>query len=190
MIEVIDARSARDALVAGLLRCPSCRGQLRPWGRARVRKALGRDGVHTARPDRSRCRLCGTTHILLAAQLVARRNYTADVIGTALMAGGEGAGQRRVAVRLGVPAGTVRSWLRRARNNAQAVYRFGVEKVVVLNPALLPTTVRPTPLGNALNALVAAASAAADRFGLSVTDPWPLINAISQGRLLAPPSYP
>lgn len=54
----------------------------------------------------------------------------------------------------------------------------------------LPTTARPTPLGNALNALAAAASAAADRFGLSATDPWPLINTISQGRLLAPPSSP
>jgi hypothetical protein len=45
-----------------------------------------------------------------------------------------------VATRLGVPAGTVRSWLRRARANAAQLYRFGVQTVVAIEPDLLPTT--------------------------------------------------
>lgn len=57
---------------------------------------------------------------MLPADLVARWSYALPVIGTALATAGSGA----VTTQLGVPAGTMRSWLRRARSNADTIRRF------------------------------------------------------------------
>jgi hypothetical protein len=192
MIEVIDAAAARRALLAGRLACPSCGGTLRPWGHTRDRAVAtpheSAQATVKVRLDRARCRLCQGTHVLLPAELVARRSYPLRVIGAALAAAGQGGGSRSVASQLGMPAATVRSWLRRARGNAEALYRIGVQTVVTLDPDLLPTTPRATPLGDALQALVAAASATIARFApdLASVHPWPLINVLTRGRLLAP----
>jgi transposase-like protein len=192
MIEVIDAAAARKALVAGRLACPSCGGTLRPWGRSRTRAvATPHDSAQatvTVRLHRARCRSCQGTHVLLPAELVARRCYPLRVIGAALTAADQGGGSRSVASRLAVPAATVRSWLRRARANAEALYRLGVQTVVALDPALLPATPRTTPLGDALQALAAAASATIARFApdLASVHPWPVINVLTRGQLLAP----
>jgi transposase-like protein len=105
------------------------------------------------------------------------------VIGAALAAAGQGGGSRSVANRLGIPPGTVRSWLRRARSNAEALYRLGVQTVVTLDPALLPATPRATLLGDALEALAAIARFAPE---LASVHPWPVINVLTQGQLLAP----
>jgi hypothetical protein len=191
MIEVVDADAARRALAAGLLRCPSCDGSLRPWGRTRERAVAGREGTVTMRLNRTRCRSCRTTHVVLPADLVAGRSYPLGVISAALIAAGAGAGAGSVADQLGLPPGTVRSWLRRARRNAEALYRFGVQTVVALDPDLLPTTPRATMLGNALDALSAAALATIRRF--SPDQParlWPVINVLIRGRLLAPAFSP
>jgi len=56
--------------------------------------------------------------------------------------------------------------------------------VVALDQDLLPTVPRPTLLGEAVDAFTAAASAAAVRFGLQTSDPWPLINVLSRRSLL------
>jgi transposase-like protein len=136
MIEVIDPVAARLALVAGRLACPACGGRLGSWGRARERAVAGTSGTVTVRLDRARCRSCRATHVLLPATLVRGRSYPLHVIGTALAAAGEGAGSRSVATQLGIPAGTVRSWLRRARSNAEALYQLGVQTVVALNQDL------------------------------------------------------
>jgi transposase-like protein len=192
MIEVIDAAAARRALLAGRLACPSCGGVLRPWGRSRNRAVANApdsaQATVTVRLDRARCRSCQGTHVLLPAELVGRRSYPLRVIGAALAAAGLGGGSRSVASRLGVPPGTVRSWLRRARGNAEALYRLGVQTVVSLDPALLPVTPRATLLGDALEALVAAASATIARFApeLACVHPWPVINVLTRGQLLAP----
>jgi phage tail tape-measure protein len=96
-----------------------------------------------------------------------------------------------VAAHLGVPAGTVRSWLRRARGNAGALYRFGVQTVVALDPDLLPGTPRATALGDALDALAAAAVATIRRFTPEVPARlWPVINVLTRGWLLAPAFSP
>ncbi|MGI8310932.1 DUF6431 domain-containing protein [Saccharopolyspora hattusasensis] len=186
MIEVVDTEAARRALAAGRLRCPECAGTLRPWGRTRERTVVDHHGTRTVRPDRARCQTCGRTHTVLPAELLAGRSYTLGVIGPALAAGGLGVGHRRIAARLRVPAGTVRSWLRRARDNAAALYRLGVDTVVAIDQDRLPRTPRPTLLGDALEALAAAMAAAADRFALSNQNLWASLNALTRGRLLAP----
>jgi hypothetical protein len=104
---------------------------------------------------------------------------------------GENGPPTTVAAQLGVPAGTVRSWLRRARSNAEALYRFGVQTVVALEPDLLPNTPRATTLGNALDALAAAAQATIRSF--TPDQParlWPMINVLTRGQLLAPAFSP
>jgi hypothetical protein len=192
MIEVIDPAAARKALLAGRLTCPSCGGTLRPWGRTRNRAvAHPHDPAQPTvrvRLDRARCRSCRGTHVLLPAELVGGRCYPLRVIGAALAAAGQGGGSRSVASRLGVPAATVRSWLRRARENAEALYRRGVQTVVALDPDLLPATPGATLLGDALQALAAAAAATIARFApdLSPAQLWPMINVLTRGRLLAP----
>jgi transposase-like protein len=191
MIEVIDARAARQALAAGRLACPSCGGMLRPWGRTGERTVVEATGAIAVRLDRARCRSCRATHVVLPATLIPRRSYPLGCIAAALAAAGQGAGSRSVAARLDVPVGTVRSWLRRARDNADALFRFGVQTVVALNPDLLPTTPRPTQLGDALIALGAAAAAAIGRFTLDHhRNLWPVINVLTRGRLLAPTFSP
>jgi hypothetical protein len=187
MIEVIDTEAARRALDAGRLGCPSCGGTLRPWGRTRERAVAGPAGTVAVRLDRGRCRSCQVTHVLLPAGLVAGRSYPLGVIGAALIASARGNGHRSVAAELRVPGGTVRSWARRARANAERLYRFGVRAVVALEPGLLPTTPRATRLGEALDALSAAAMAATRRFPPSQPMRlWSAINLLTRGQLLAP----
>jgi hypothetical protein len=192
MIEVLDVEAARMALAAGRLSCPSCGGMLRPWGRTRDRTVVQASGAAIrVRLDRARCRGCRATHVVLPADLVARRSYALPVIGTALVAAAGGAGSGAVATQLGVPAATVRSWLRRAHHNAEPLYRFGVQTVVALDQDLLPTIPRATMLGHALDALTAAAVATIRRF---LPDQparlWPMINVLTRGRLLAPACSP
>jgi hypothetical protein len=104
MLIVRDDPEAVEAdLSAGLLRCPSCQGGvLARWGFARWRELL--DGT-TLRPRRAACLAgCGATHVLLPDTCLARRRYSAEVIGvalTAVLAGGEA--YTDTACRLGVP---------------------------------------------------------------------------------------
>jgi hypothetical protein len=80
----------------------------------------------------------------------------------------------------------VRSWLRRARTNSQALRQLGVQTVVAIDPELLPTRVGPTRWAEALAALAAAALAVVRRFGGDERDLWPMISVLTGGRLLAP----
>jgi transposase-like protein len=189
VIEVVDVAAGRRALAAGMLRCP-CGGMLRAWGHARVRTVRGLDQVRQVRPDRARCRSCAVTHVVLAAGVLPHRGYGLDVIGAALLGAARGHGHRVLATRLTVPAATVRSWLRRARTNSEALRRLGVQTVVALDPELLPTRVGPTRLAEALAALAAAALAVVRRFGGDERDLWPVIAVLTGGRLLAPTLSP
>ncbi|MGI8310898.1 hypothetical protein [Saccharopolyspora hattusasensis] len=160
-------------------------------GPPRDRAVVGLQGTATVRLDRARCHSCQATHVVLPGDLVARRSYPLAVIGAALVAAGAGTGSASVATRLGVPAGTVRSWLRRACRNAEQLYQFGVQTAVALEPDLLPTTPRATLLGDALDALAAAALATIRRF--TPDQPphlWPMINILTRSRLLAPSFSP
>lgn len=175
-------------LVAGQVDCPDCPGTLRPWGWARPR------GVHgiaeVLRPRRARCPGCGVTHVLLPVTVLLRRAYAIEVIGAALLARATGSGHRTIGERLGVPASTVRGWLRvlGARlepvrlHLLQVAHRAGVDQPV---PEALGS-----PWRDVFAALGAATVAVTGRFGtLGVLGPvtaWQVAAACSAGRLLAP----
>src|SRR5664280_2098270 len=97
-------------------RQPDCGGRLRVWSRALPRRVRGLDGtVVRATPDRARCRAGRVSHVLLPAGWLPRRGYDVEVVGAALLAAAEGAGYRRAATRVDVPASTVRDWIHAAR---------------------------------------------------------------------------
>jgi transposase-like protein len=119
---VVDAEAARRLLRAGGLRCPDCRGVLRGWAGARPRRVRLPGGVEeTLRPDRSRCRGCRRTHVLLPAACVPRSGHGAEVVGRALLAKVDGAGHQRIGERLGVAVGTMRRWMRGARDGLRGL---------------------------------------------------------------------
>lgn len=178
-------------LAAGRVRCPPCGGPLGPWGHARGR--LVRTGAGSSprwwRPRRGRCRSCGATQVLLAAQLLARRRDDIEVIGAALARWASGHGHRRVATDLGLPASTVRNWARRFAAHVEAVgqlatglyYRYDANAAAIL-PA-------GSPAADAIEAIGQAARAARLRHG-TADSPWALINLLTAGALLSPGRLP
>lgn len=186
MIEVFDAGAARRALFRPLLRCPGCGAPLKPRGHVRERTVRGRDGAMAEfRPDRGRCTGCGAAHVILQAALLPGRAYAAGLIGQALAAAAGGHGHRRVAADLGVPAGTVRGWIRRARRSAGQLRVAGVRAVVALDPGLLPARAPAGLLACTLDALGAAAVAMGRRLGLEQAGLWERIVLLTGRRLLS-----
>jgi hypothetical protein len=168
--------------------CPDCPGTLRPWGWARPRGVGGLAGV--LRPRRARCPACLVTHVLLPVTVLARRAYAVEVIGAALVARAAGQGHRPIGAALGVPAATVRGWLRvmAARLEATRRYLLGVAgRAGVDQP--VPKALG-SPWRDLLAGLGAATAAVIGRFGVSgVLGPvtaWQVAAACSAGRLLAP----
>jgi hypothetical protein len=130
------------------------------------------------------------THVLLPVFGLARRADLAEVIGAALVARARGTSVRVIAGWLGRPVDTVRGWLRRFAERAEAV------RVVftVLLANLGPDPVMPAParslVGDAVAAIVGAGGAVAARWPvLGAVSPWLAASAVSGGRLLAP-SWP
>lgn len=175
-------------LAAGRVGCPGCPHPLRPWGWARPRVVHGLAGV--LRPRRARCPGCLITHVLLPVTVLARRAYGVEVIGAAVTAQAGGQGHRPIACALGVPATTVRGWLRVLAGRLepvrlrllQVVARAGVDQPV---PSALGC-----PWRDLLAALGAAMAAVTGRFGpvgvLGPVTAWQVAAACSAGRLLAP----
>ena len=71
------------------------------------------------------------TQVLLPVSLLLRRGYAAELIWAAVVARAGGAGHRRIAVGLGVPASTVRGWLRRMAGRLEAVRIWFISVLVV-----------------------------------------------------------
>ena len=190
VIMVTDPMVVDADLAASSIRCPSCSsGRLRPWGYARCRVVRGLRGTRwTVRPRRGRCPVCAATQVLLPAELVPRHADTVQVVVSGLLAAQSGAGHRRIAADLGVPADTVRTWLRRVTARAGWLYREAVRWAHDLDP-LLPA-IQPTGsvLGDALSAIGHAVMAVRLRLGSTATA-WQLIGRITGGRLLTP-SWP
>jgi hypothetical protein len=91
-------------------------------GAARPRQLRGPDGPVWLCPRRSRCTGCRVTHVLLLVTALLRRADVAAVIVSALAAKAvRRAGFRRIAAELACPAETVRGWLRRFGERAEAV---------------------------------------------------------------------
>src|SRR5258708_5619811 len=116
-----DVDAVERRLAAGELSCPACSGVLAGWGRARPRQLRGPDGPGRLCPRRSRCTRCGGTHVLLPVTALLRRADAAGVIVSALAAkASRRVGFRRIAAELARPVETVRGWLRRFAERAEA----------------------------------------------------------------------
>jgi len=130
------------------------------------------------------------THVLLPVTVLLRRADAARVIWAGLLARAVGRGHRPIGVLLGVPASTVRGWLRRmsARLEAVRVHFLLVARLTGVDMVV------PKALGSPWQDVVAAVSAATAavtaRFGATgVIGPVTaghVVSASSSGRLLLP----
>ncbi len=175
-------------LVGGLLGCPSCRGVLGPWGWARARVLRCSAGDRLLVPRRARCRGCAGTHVLLADVALVRRRDEVAVIGQAVEAKAAGEGHRPIARRLGVPADTVRGWLRRFVERAGLVRAHFTRWAVTLDPELGPVLPAGSGIADALEAIAVAGRAWVLRFGSG--DPWRIASSLSGGVLLGQHEFP
>jgi hypothetical protein len=174
VITVIDADAARAAVAAGELACPQsgCGGRLRAWSKARERQVRRRDGTSVRfRPDRAKCRDCRRSHILLPAEFLPRRGYDVHVVGAALLEAAEGAGYRRVAAAVGVPASTVRGWLTSVRARSAALVAGAIPLIRAAGQDVSPHGRPPAWARRALPEAVAAVGGAARAFVLDLARP-------------------
>jgi len=76
--------------------------------------------------------------VLLPVTLLLRRGYAVEVIGAALLACTLGSGHRAIGARFGVPAATVRGWLRvmGARLEATRAHLVQVARLAGVDPAV------------------------------------------------------
>jgi len=167
----------------GGLSCPSCREALRPWGHARPRVLRCRSGDRRLRPRRARCRGCRGTHVLLPDVCLLRRQDEVSVIGAAIVASVAGVGYRRIARGVGVPADTVRGWLRRFAERAELLRGHFTRCAVALDPELGPVMPTGSGIVDAVEAIAVAGRAWVLRFGPA--DPWAVVSRLSGGVLLA-----
>lgn len=114
--------------------------------------------------------------------LARRRDAVAD-IGDAMTAKAAGSGHRLIAARLGVPAATVRGWLRRFGSMAERIREHFTRWAVALDPMLGPLEPAGSVFADAVGAIGAAAGAAVRRFG--PRPPWSLASSLTGGGLLA-----
>jgi hypothetical protein len=129
--------------------------------------------------------------VLLPVFCLLRRAYSVAVIGAALAGkAARGLGHRRVAAELGVPAGTVRGWLRRFAARAEAVRVFFTGLAIATGVDVAP----PGPAGPGIADAVAAVgvllTATRQRFSgsglVGAVTGWEVAAAASGGRLLSP----
>lgn len=186
MIVVLEEGEAIAELERGGLVC-RCGGRLRPWGHSAARVVRHRGGCESRRRwRRGRCSDCGATHVL-AAGVLPRRRDELTTIGAALVQASGGVGHRPIAASLGVPAATVRNWLRRARAGAGSLAATTMAWAHRLDRDLGPTRPGPSPLADAVTAFGIAAAAV--RRGLGITsEPWRIVASLTGARMLAAPS--
>jgi len=177
-----DLERVEQELIGGGLACPGCGDRLAGWGQARVRNVRTAAGEVRVRPRRARCVGCRSTHVLLSDLMLVRRRDSIEVIGSALVAHAGGEGHRRIAGRLGVPAATVRGWLRRFRSRAVAIAAFFAQWALVLIPGSDPPAPTRSTVGDAVEAIGVATRAVVLRFGPAGA--WPTAGRLSGGGLL------
>lgn len=121
--------------------------------------------------------------MLISTDSLLRRRDLAEVIGAALVAKAAGVGHRRAALAAGLPASTVRGWLRRFAANVEAIRVWFTVLAHGLDPMLAPIAPTGTPVGDAVEAVAVAARAASLR--LAPAPPWSFASTASGGRLLS-----
>ncbi len=125
--------------------------------------------------------------MLLPDTMLRRRQYSVEVIGTALLLAAAGMPWTRVAAQAGVPFETVRSWLRRFTRRADLVraWLLGLLDVLVDDPRLPDGVAHPA--AGALSVLGELHRQMPARWPLVATlSPWQLAARLSRSGLLAP----
>jgi len=117
--------------------------------------------------------------VLLADLVLLRRRDEVSVIGAAIEANVAGDGYRRIARGLGVPADTVRGWLRRFAERAELVRAHFTRCAVALDPELGPVLPAGSAIADALEAVAVAGRAWVLRFGSA--GPWRVASRLSGG---------
>lgn len=171
-------------LLGGLLRCPGCAEELRPWGWARSRGVRELAEVVIVRPRRSLCTGCSCSHVLLPELLLARRADTAAVIGEAVTAKATGLGHRSIATLLDRPVSTVRAWLRRFAALAESIRVLFTGLLFALDPEADGPRLTGSLFADAVEVLGLAAAAAVRMFGPRPA--WRFASSASGGLLLGP----
>jgi len=114
---------------------------------------------------------------------LSRRRDEVAVIGAAIEAKvAVGEGHRRIAGRLGVPADTVRGWLRRFAERVELVRAHFTRWALLLDAELGPVLPAGSSVADALEAVAVAARAWVLRFGPG--DLWRIASSLSGGVLL------
>jgi len=111
-----------------------------------------------------------------------RRLDAVEVIGRALVAAASGVDFRLIAEELGVPASTVRGWVRRARMLAELICEHFVRWAFELDRDLAAGPVGGGGLGAAVEAIGRCARAAVLRLGARPA--WELASSLTGGGLL------
>lgn len=192
MLLIHDHDATAASAQAGTLDCRAegCDGRLGPWGHARPRRLRvggGRYETHT--PRRVRCRVCGRSHVVVSTCSYPRRPDSVETVAAALLGAVDGLGHRRIAERVGLPATTVRGWLRRARVNCEAVRADATVATCRLDPMAGAFEPTGSVLGDMVDAVGRAVSAWVLRFG-PVPAPWRLAVALTGAAILAPGPRP
>jgi uncharacterized membrane protein YkvA (DUF1232 family) len=127
------------------------------------------------------------THVLLPVTALLRRADTAAVIVSALAAKARrGFGFRRIAADLGRPGETVRGWLRRFAERAEAVRSVFTVWLAAVDPDPVMPDAAGGVFADAVTVIAAVAAAVRGRFVLSRVSLAETAVAVSGGRLLAP----
>jgi hypothetical protein len=109
------------------------------------------------------------------------------VIGAALAAAARGAGHRRIARLLGVPADTVRGWLRRFAGRAGQVRDAFARVAAAVSADPVPLAPAGSAVADAVVAVAAAAEAISRRWPRLLTvSPWEVACAVTNASLMAP----
>jgi hypothetical protein len=185
----VDPERVESRLAGGEMSCPSCPdGVLAGWGFARSRPVVGM--AEPVRPRRSRCRSCAVTHVLLPVTFLLRRAYLADLIWAGLVLKAAGAGHRVIGARLGIPAGTVRGWLRVIGGRADVVRDWFLGVAVAAGVDVSIPKATGSGFGDVIAAVGAARVAITARFGerpvLGAVTVAQVAVACSGARLLTP----
>jgi hypothetical protein len=130
------------------------------------------------------------THVLLPVTVLLRRADAARVIWAGLLARAVGRGHRTIGLLLGVPASTVRGWLRRMGSRLESVRVHFTLVARLAGVDLAVPKALGSPWQDVLAAVGAAAVAVTGRFGMvGVIGPvtaWQVLTSSSGGRLLSP----